>query len=234
MTATAPTERRTRRSTLFVLNPDQLIPLDVELPDDLRDANERAHAPGVLCLLGKAQAKHGELVGQADAAPRFDQLAAQAAIDAGEPPPKATAGAKAQKAEDARRVVDAAEQVAKDRTRALYDAMEGHHARYLEQRRTAHDDARAAVAELIPTILDRLPRLRREAKLLEAAEGWHNNPASASLGVLTDGRRDPAPALARGYAKALDDARKARRGAPVQRELPDVLAALTLLIEERT
>lgn len=228
---TPPTQtanRRKRRSMLFPLSDDQLLPTDLPgLPEPVATANERAHAARREYAERRGEA--GELRKQAKAAPRFDELAAEAAIAAGEPPPKPTAAAKDQRAAEAERLADASERVAKTRTRALFDAMEDHHGDYLADRRAAHAEARDAVAELVPMILARLPRLQIEDGLLRAATDWHNNPNSAALNLA--GSADPAAVLQRQFDKALIKARSARPGSPVERQLVPVLAALAALLE---
>lgn len=225
---TQTTDRRKRRTMLFPLSDDQLLPPDLPgLPEPVAAANERAHAARREYAERRAEAI--ELGKQAKAAPRFDELAAEAAIAAGEPPPKPTAAAKAQAAAEAGRVADAAEQVAKTATREVYDVMEDHHADYLEDRRAAYAEARDAITELVPMILARLPRLQTEEGLLRAATDWHNNPNSAALNLA--GSADPAEVLQRRYDKALIAARTARPGSPVERQLVPVLAALAVLLE---
>lgn len=221
-------DRSKRRSMLFPLNDDQLLPTDLpDLPEPVATANERAHA--ARREYDELRAKAGELRKEAKAAPRFDDLAAEAAIAAGEPPPKITAPAKDQRATEAETHASAAERVVKTRTRELFDAVEDHYDAYLEARRAAYEEAREAVAELVPMMLDRLPRLQIEDGLMRAADSFHNNPGSAALDL--NKGRDPAGVLRRQYDKALVTARKARPGSPVERQLAPVLAALTVLLE---
>jgi hypothetical protein len=64
--------------------------------------------------------------------------------------------------------------------------------------------------------------------LYEAAKSWHNNPASASVSAGVE-RTDR---LRRRYERELDEQRGARPVTPVEREVPALLAALTLLAEK--
>ncbi len=211
--------RRTRRTTLFGLSESQLLPLALPgTPREIAAANERLHAAWQRFRELKAEANN--LRAQAKAAPSHDELAAQAAIDAGEPVPKPTAAGKEQRAAEAHRNVVASEQVVKARTRDLYDAMEDNRAEYLAAREKAFDKARGDLAELVQRILACLPRLEAEEGLLLAAKRWENNP-NAPMNLAS---RDPEAVIQRRYDKAVTAARKARPEAQVGRTAPRCLA----------
>jgi hypothetical protein len=213
---------------LFPLTRDQLLPPGVpRLPKAIKEANEAAHDAFERWENAKIEA--GRAGEKADAAPRFDQMAAEAALAAGEDSPSATVEAKRVRAQEARTHAAAAEQHAKQRVRELYDAVEDNLDAYVEPRRERAEQTAEPVRALVPEFLERLATFRVENELYRVVQSWHNNPNSASL---SSTGHDPATHLRRQYEKARARQEVApRRNAPVPNELPELLAAIDLHIE---
>lgn len=217
--------RRERRTMLFHVSETNLLPLDVKLPEPIAKANEAAHE--AVAQFRAARQEAGRLEAEAKAAPNFDRIATEAAVAVGEPTPPATAAAKRGKADDARRTADAAEVVARQRIRALYDAVEDHLEEYRSTLRDTTGRGVAPLLQTVPTLVDQLIAVRRDVDLHEIAERWHNNPNSASL----SSNSDPERTIGRAYHRALDKRRTMSPNAPVHNTLPELLAALTIALE---
>src|SRR4051795_2381248 len=110
MSTDTPTRRR-RPSMLFEVSSDMLLPRDLgNVPEPIVEANEHAWRQYDAYLAARGDL--GTAQHAATAAPRHDQYALEAALAADEKPPKATAPAKQQRAEDAQQRVEAAEKLA--------------------------------------------------------------------------------------------------------------------------
>ena len=232
-TTTEPTPRRTRRTMLFQLNREQLLPLDLDVPEAIAEANRAAHS--AFARYEEARRKAGELAEQARHAPRHDQHAAEAAALAGEDPPKPTAPLKQQKADEARRVRDAEENAAKIRVRALYDAVEDNYDAYLVQLRDPAAQAADEFTRAIPELLERAIAFRTKNVTYQCARRWENTPGMPlSEAVDRSGRRraelDRALEARRKLVRQIGPRRAANRA--VENTIPELLAALTIAIEQ--
>jgi hypothetical protein len=226
-TETEAKPRKARRSMLFPLSRDQLLPPGIEgVSEEAAEANRAAR--DAFDQTEQAQRKASELAEQAHAAARFDQLATEAALAVGEKPPKPTAERKQAAAQEAKQHAEAAEQVAKQKVRELYDRLEDEFPAYLEARRKDAEQAVEPLRQMPSDYLKSWIEAQSAIALHEDAKRWHNNPGSASLsaGIERNER------LRGRYERELADQRGARPGTPVERNVPALLAALTLLAEE--
>lgn len=228
-TKTPTTPRRARRSMLFPLSRDQLLPPELEdLPASIVEANRIAAE--AMDRVDEAWRKAGELASQAKAAPRFDQLATEAAIAAGEKPPKPTTGRKQAAAEEARKQAEAAEQVAKQRVRELYDRLEDDFPAYRAARRADAEQAVAPLRSMPAEFLELWIAARSALELHHLAEDWHNNPNSAAISPGTE-RTDR---LRQRYQRELERQRGMRSdGASIIERLAGLTAELERELDGR-
>lgn len=227
MTTETPTPRR-RRSMLFGVSRALLLPRDaVNVPGPIAEANERAWTKlEAYEAASLARVRAGQI---AEAAPVHDQNAVAAALAADERPPKHTAPAKQQKAEAARREVDAAETVAKRAILELWDVVAEHHTEYLEGREAAYAEAIEAPSKALDAFESSLASVDREAELLDLARAWHNNVRSAAL---TSNGRSPGDRMAKAE-RDLELRRRHRQTIDIPDRPEHLLAALRRHIEER-
>jgi hypothetical protein len=223
-TAPQETRRGRRMSTLFEPDRQLLLPLDaVGVPRPIARANKAGH--DALEAFEQAEQRARQAESEAEAAPRFDVMALDAATAAGEDPPTATAEAKRAKAALARDQAASAQRVAKAAVIELYHVVAEHRDEFLAGREAAAEQAvtraRAAIAEIAAS----WPALSAELELLKVARRWEENPQSAALSP--QGRPRAARTLERARARQAE----LRPDHQVERTFEHLVAALELLIE---
>ena len=217
---------------LFQLAPEQLLPTDQAyrfgMPEAVIETDKRARDSQQ--RLVKEQAAYSELSAKAAAAPDFDRNAAEAAIAVDEPTPKPTAATLQRKADEAKRVVEAADKVAHLRIRELFDCGEDHHDEMVAASRANHERALEEYNAALERLQAAAPRLQATAANLAAIESFHNNPNSASL----SGRAPSSEVVSRQIEKETERQRASLRtnsNSLVERNFPAQIAALRLLAE---
>jgi hypothetical protein len=219
-TATATPRKRT---TLWQLTIGHLIPREVsDLPAAIAEANAAAWHSWDRLQAAIADAREAAAV--AEAAPRHDRVALEAALAADEKAPKPVAPAKSAQADAAKKAAAAADRVAKRDVRVLQDSVAEHYSEYLAVREAAFDAATERPRQLLEEFIASWDQVQTEGSLLREAKRFAQ-PGSYGL-LASTGRRQT-----NRLAKAEKELARQRPGSDVRNRFEHLVVALRRLVE---